>query len=243
MQEPVPGSREFENAMRELRRYEASAKGKTVEPTPDSPEYQEADLEARRLELEAQKGGTEPPPGTRVHREAAEEETRMERDDWQGVKVRLPNGQFIEDLKSPTGYVMAPVNNLTSVAADARRAREKLPPFGPTTMVQYALALRSVLKENLAQGGRHDDQRRLDPSGKDGFVQLRQFRSIANVNVGLFCQQVGSSHFNTIALATLYAVGNSSNSSASKPLDDDTRKYIEIGYELGESGQFDEHRR
>jgi hypothetical protein len=45
-------------------------------------------------------------------------------------------------------------------------------------------------------------------------------------------------------LSGLYAIAQSSNSSFFKPyfLDDDTKKYIDIGYALGETGQFDADR-
>jgi hypothetical protein len=57
----------------------------------------------------------------------------------------------------------------------------------------------------------------------------------------LFCQQFGLSLGNALIIAGTYALTHSKNSSWSKPyfLDDDTRKYIEIGYRLGESGMFD----
>ena len=96
--------------------------------------------------------------------------------------------------------------------------------------------LESVLRANLGQGGTFDYQRRHYPPEKDGLSQLRQFRSIANINVGLFCQQLGLSLDQTLWLAGYYAVKNSSNRNLLRPpylLDSNTQKYIETGHEIG----------
>jgi hypothetical protein len=158
------------------------------------------------------------------------------------VEVRLPNGSYIEDARSPTGHVMAPFNDLKDVAAAGRREREKIENNpGPPNNGEILAKVKEALKANLGQGGTYDYQRRLNRHGKDGFTQLPQFRNIANINVGLFCQQFGLSLGNALIIAGTYALTHSKNSSWSKPyfLDDDTRKYIEIGYRLGESGMFD----
>jgi hypothetical protein len=96
--------------------------------------------------------------------------------------------------------------------------------------------LEAVLRANLGHGGTFDYQRRAYAPGKDGFTQLRQFRSISNINVGLFGQQLGLPLQEILALAGYFAVKNSSNRNFTRPpylLDADTEKYIKIGYDIG----------
>jgi hypothetical protein len=97
------------------------------------------------------------------------------------------------------------------------------------------------MKAHIAQGGTFDYQRRRYEFGKDGFTQLRQFRDIANFNVGLFSQQADLPLWMTLRLVGLYARKNSSNSMPGEPygLDPRTREYIELGYRIGESGAYD----
>lgn len=92
------------------------------------------------------------------------------------------------------------------------------------------------MRHYLAQGGVFDYQRRAYEYGKDGFTQLRQFRNISNVNVGLLCQQTGFlTKEETLTIAGNYARENSSNYHPYEPygLDPQTRKYIEEGYDIG----------
>jgi len=141
---------------------------------------------------------------------------------------------------------MGPFNDLKSVAEAARRAKAEHPDWdlslGPLSLGKKGLdELEAVLRANLGQGGTFDYQRRHFEFGKDKFTQLRQFRSVANVNVGLFCQQLGLSLPKTLALAGYYAIKNSANRDLTNPpyfLDVDTQKYIEVGHSIGERGQF-----
>jgi hypothetical protein len=82
--------------------------------------------------------------------------------------------------------------------------------------------------------------RRLDEASPGNFVQLRQFRDISNVNVGLFCQQAGLSLHETLQISGLYAVLYSSNADRCQPyaLDPRTREFIEVGYGIGKDGLF-----
>jgi len=125
---------------------------------------------------------------------------------------------------------MAPFNDLKSVAEAGKRAQ-----------LDFALSPVATLRHYLAQGGTFDDQRRRYAFGRDGFTQLRQFRNISNVNVGLFCQKLGLPLWVTLTLAGEYASRNSSNAKSDEPygLDSQTREYIEKGWNLGDSGAFD----
>jgi hypothetical protein len=164
---------------------------------------------------------------------------------WPGVPVILPNGSHIEDPKSPTGYVMAPFPGLESVVNAARRARSEVlaaaaisPTAAPLVVVEM---MYEALHRNVDHGGDFDYQRQANNDQKGGFVQLRQFRNVSNVNVGLFCQQVGLPREMALTISGLFAVLFSSNRDIGAPyfLDKDTRKYIDIGYDLGEKGVFD----
>lgn len=74
--------------------------------------------------------------------------------------------------------------------------------------------------------------------GKDGFVQLRQFRNISNINVGLFAQKLGLPLWVTLKIAGEYASKNSSNAKPGQPfnLDPQTMDHIVTGYHLGDDG-------
>jgi hypothetical protein len=91
---------------------------------------------------------------------------------------------------------------------------------------------------HLGQGGVYDYQR--EGNRIKGFTQLPQFRNVANVNVGLFCQQAGLPLEAALGIAGTYAALFSSNSDSSQPyfLDKRTAEFIKVGYELGKSGKF-----
>jgi len=146
---------------------------------------------------------------------------------WPGVKVTLPNGNGIPDATSPTGYVMAPFNDLKSVAEAGKRER-----------LNAAISPVETLRHYLAQGGVFDYQRRAYKYGKDGFTQLRQFRNISNINAGLFAQKLKLPLWVTLKIAGEYASKNSSNAKADQPfsLDPQTMDFIVTGYHLGDDG-------
>jgi hypothetical protein len=181
---------------------------------------------------------TEPPPNDPATEKAFQ--------DFDGENLLLSNGKWVVDPGSPTGYVITPFNDLKSVAAAARRAKAEHPDWDlskPWALIDKKTRdeLEAVLRANLGHGGTFDYQRRHYAPGKDGYTQLRQFRSIANINVGLFCQQLGLSEEETLLIAGLYAVRHSSNRNLLRPyfLDSGTRKYIETGYEIGAKRLFE----
>jgi hypothetical protein len=182
----------------------------------------------------------EPPPNDPATEDAFQ--------DFGGENLLLSNGKWVVDPNSPTGYVTTPFkDDLKSVAAAARRAKAEHPDWDLSQSLLFMDKktrdeLEAVLRANLGQGGTFDYQRRRYSPGKDGLTQLRQFRSIANINVGLFCQQLGLSLDQTLSLAGYYAVQNSSNRSLLRPpyfLDSNTRKYIETGYEVAAKKLFE----
>jgi hypothetical protein len=98
---------------------------------------------------------------------------------------------------------------------------------------------------NVGHGGTFDYQR----SGNQflgllthgaTFTQLPQFRSVSDVNVGLFCEQAGLTLDETLSIAGRYARLFSSNSKPDQPnsLDPTTAQFIITGYNLGQSGVF-----
>jgi hypothetical protein len=137
---------------------------------------------------------------------------------------------------------MAPFNDLASVAAAGREiGKEVQARLAVTLSFERAEELgKELVKKYLGQGGIFDYQRRHYEHGKDGFTQLRQFRNIANINVGLLCQQAGLPKERVLTIAGDYARENSSNYYPYEPygLDPETRKYIEIGFEIGRKGLF-----
>jgi hypothetical protein len=187
---------------------------------------------------------TEPPPN--------DPETEKAFQDWPGVDVVLGNGERIPDPRSPTGHIMAPFNDLNSVAAAGRSVGWKaLGTLGRAWSVDEAKkTAKELTRQYLAQGGDFDYQRRRYEKGKDGFTQLPQFRNISNINVGLFLEQAfriitGGTHIKfdkdyALKLAGEYARENSSNYRPNEPygLDPETRKYIERGYDIGLEGNY-----
>jgi hypothetical protein len=153
-----------------------------------------------------------------------------------GNIVILPDRSRIPDETSPTGFVMAPVRNLDAVARGGQRTgnayRQLM--MNPGTSASAALTyLGLAVHRDLAQGGSLDYQRERNASG--GFTQLRHFKNVANVNVGLYMQQAGMTLEETLFIAGRYARRNSSNARPSEPysLHPDQKKFIEIGFEIG----------
>jgi hypothetical protein len=172
--------------------------GRTTEPAPGSPEYRAAWQELRRLELEEAKGTTtEPPPGTEEHEAAkvqvplilADEATRSPGESvfkdlppndpaiekaferWLGVYVTLKNGERIPDPSSPTGYVMAPFNDLEDVAAAGRAVGSEVLKTALTTLSKSEAEKkgRELVRHYLAQGGVFDYH-----ASRLGFSQRRR---------------------------------------------------------------------
>ena len=152
-----------------------------------------------------------------------------------GEVVVLPDGSTIPDPKSSTGKVMAPLADLSVVAAAGRRTglvhRGLL--TNPLTAGAAPAWMVPNLRANVSHGGTFDYQRR------EGQF-LRQFTPVSNVNVGLFAQQAGMSLEETLAIAGLYARLFSNNANDAEPhgLDPDQLKYITAGFKIGQSGVF-----
>ena len=154
-----------------------------------------------------------------------------------GVEVRLPNGETIPDDRSPTGNLMSPTGDLSPVAAAGRETGStwlslRNNPDGAAGAKLYLLA---SLAANLGHGGKFDYQRR--GSHFTGFTQLRQFRDVSNVNVGMFCQQAGLTHDETLTYSGFFARHFSGNAAPEQPygLDLQTARFINVGFDLGRS--------
>jgi hypothetical protein len=220
-----------------------------VEPSADAGSFDSREVQVAQAApddatpIDTPRRGVAPPTEPPFHDPDLEKAFQQ----FPGKELVLSNGKWVADPSSPTGDVMTPFNDLKGVAAAARRAKEEHPGWELSQNIalwdKKALdELEAVLKTNLGQGGTFDYQRRHYPPGKGGLTQLRQFRSIANINVGLFAQQLGLSLKETLGLAAYYALKNSSNRNLLRPpyfLDADTQKYIETGYEIGEKRLFE----
>jgi hypothetical protein len=110
---------------------------------------------------------------------------------WQGEAVLLPNGRNVLDPESPTGNLMSPVADLSVVAAAGRDAGAMYRSLlsNPDTAPGALPNLLATLDVNLGHGGTFDYQRQ--GNLLTGYTQLRQFKHVSNVDVGLFAQQAG----------------------------------------------------
>jgi hypothetical protein len=162
----------------------------------------------------------EPLPGSKVYRDAEAQVPEAEADVSPGQVVVLPKGDRIPDAepeieanRSPTDYMMSPVADLAPVAAAGRAVGERYRAIASVSPGAAELYLKAELGLNVATGGKFDYQRRgpqlkglanealrrknVDKPMRDWvaepFIQRRQFRSVSNFNVGLFCQQAGLS--------------------------------------------------
>ena len=168
-------------------------------------------------------------------------ELEQEFQKWPGRVVRLPDGSPVRNPYSPNGLLMSPFSDLSDVAAAGRRLRSELARLLGIEPIAAAIHTYDVLRGYLGHGGLFDYQRRAYPFGKDGFTQLRQFRDVANFNVGLVGQQAGLSLWTTLEIAGRYAARNSSNYKPDQThgLDPQTQELIEQGYRIGESGAYE----
>jgi hypothetical protein len=157
-----------------------------------------------------------------------------------GVDARLPKGETIVDLKSPTGSVLQPAQapDLSAVAAAGRQTAQTFRDLSSNGDTAGG-ALPYFVGSLWGHGGVFDYQR--EGNHSTGFKQLPQYRPISNVNVGLFSQQTGMSLEDTLSAAGAYAYLRSSNYRPDEPhgLDPETAYFIRMEYHLGESGMFD----
>lgn len=161
-----------------------------------------------------------------------------------GAPMRTPDGELVRDDYTK-GFLMGPLGADLAKVAEAGRSLGDLTKTmleNPNSSSDTLAVLGSGLLLNLGHGGTFDYQR--VGSYSDGFTQYRQFRDIADVNVGLFAQQAGLSKDETLSVSGFFARNLSSNTHPSEPysLDPRTRVLIEQGYALGESGAFNRPR-
>lgn len=158
-----------------------------------------------------------------------------------GVPARLPDGQTIADPNSPTGRLMSPVADLGPVAKAGQQAgadyRSMLD--NPESAEGAATFLGASLGAAVGPGGTFDYQRR--GNRITGFTQLRQFKDVSNVNVGLFAQQAGLTLDETLRIAEAFEHFDTNNAKPDQPhgLDPRTAQFVTTGFNLGQSGAFD----
>ena len=132
----------------------------------------------------------------------------------QGSHVVLPNGKMVANPYSNTGYLAAPVPDLSPVADAGRQAGALYQQMlnSPDTDIQQGALPQFVSSIDAAVGqtGTFDCQR----SGNrlTGLIQFPEFRDVSNFNGGLYMQQTGQfSEDDTLSLAGTFARYFSSN--------------------------------
>ena len=182
---------------------------------------------------------TEPAPGSPEFQAAMAKLTTVP---TQGKGVILPNGERVRSEDSETGFLMSPVEDLREVAAAGWEAGRKAVGKALTDPLKAKAYGRELVGKDLGQGGPFDYQRLWSPDDDaPGYVQLRQFRDVSNFNVGLYMQRVGLFPLpEVLKIAGEYAKEHSSNYMPGEPygLDPRVKRWIERGYEVGESGAF-----
>jgi len=165
-----------------------------------------------------------------------------------GVEVRLPNGWRVVDPYEPTSFLRSPVANLEAVADAGRETGISYRRLSSLSIPEAGEAasfyLVSRMLHDVGTGGRFDYQRAgvqvLGLLGVLPFLHRREFRDVANFNVGLYCQQAGLTFEETLKTAGVYASLFSRNRDAAAPvgLDPQTRDMIASGFAIGESGVY-----
>jgi hypothetical protein len=154
--------------------------------------------------------------------------------------VRLPDGSFVEDKGSASGYMQAPVADLSDVARAGREAgatyRQTLENDETAAGAEPYLAF--SLWAHCGHGGLFDYQRQ--GNMLTGYKQLPEFRHVSAFNIGLFAQQAGLSLDEALLYSGLYGLVFAKNSRLGQPhgLPADTVQFIEKGYNAGRSGIF-----
>jgi hypothetical protein len=155
-----------------------------------------------------------------------------------GVPVSLPNGSHIPDSNSPTGMLMAPISDLSNVAAAGKQTKKDVQQILANGDDGSGVAgyMAGALSATVATGGQFDYQR-VGPQSDvftGGWQPLPQFKDVANFNVGLFSQQAGLTLNETLGIARVYA------DLFSRPSGLDNRKieFTTLGYNAGQSGAY-----
>ena len=157
-----------------------------------------------------------------------------------GVQLRLPDGSLVPDADSPTGSLMSPSADLSSVASAGRLTGENYARLlrNPNSASGAFNYLAGSLGSHLGHGGSLDYQR--EGNFLTGYTHRPQFAHISNFNVGLFAQQAGLTLDEAHRFAGGYARLFSNNADPSKPygLNKDQYDFIEAGYKAGASGLY-----
>jgi hypothetical protein len=136
---------------------------------------------------------------------------------------------------------MVAVAGLSAVAAAGRQvgAAYRSLLSDPNTSDSALPYLLVRLGAALGHGGTFDYQRK--GGFLTGYTQLRQFRDVSNVNIGLFCQQAGLTLDEILSTSGLYARLFSGNAKPSEPhgLDPRNAQFTTTGFNIGQSGVFD----
>ena len=133
---------------------------------------------------------------------------------------------------------MSPNTDLARVAADGRRIGEQYASMRSNSDPAADLKLMISLGTLVGHAGAYDYQRK--GSIFTGYTQLRHFRNISNINVGLIGQQAGLTLHELLTISGDFAKARSSNSDPADEygLSAQTRHYIEEGYKIGSSGVY-----
>ncbi len=166
-----------------------------------------------------------------------------------GKPITLPDGSRIVDPNgsSPSGYIMSPVADLSPIAAAGQRAGKLYRGMmaDPRNKANAINVLLLNLFTNVGTGGAFDYQREGNQiiGHLTQFTQLRQFRDVSNINVGLYCQQAGLTLDETLKEAGGYARLFSSNARPNQPygLHPLQKQFITMGFEIGRSGVYDKN--
>jgi hypothetical protein len=165
--------------------------------------------------------------------------SKLRKDLSPGVAVVLPDGSNVTDPKSPTGQLMAPLADLSAVAAAGRKAGEQYNRMLQSGSPFALIYLMTALGTNVGQGGVFDYQR--EGNRITGYTHLQQFKNVSNLNVGLFGQQAGLTLEELLTIAGKFACNFSGNARPDQPycLHPDQLEYITRGYQIGRTGVFD----
>jgi RHS repeat-associated protein len=160
-----------------------------------------------------------------------------------GVEVKLPNGKYVDDPRSPTGHMMAPAADLSDVAAAGKETKKIFEHLLASDDGSSAIPfLIGSLAATVATGGQYDYQR-VGPQSDlvtGGFQQLRQFKAVSNFDVGLFAQQAGLTLSETIGIASTYAkmISTNKDRSGTGGMDPETYHFTVLGYQTGAGGAY-----
>jgi hypothetical protein len=215
-----------------------------VRYVPDNPVNQSDRATGAPNPIQKTSGGTDLSPIGSAQAQtppAPQPATSLKIDPSPGEVLVLPDGSTVADPYSSTGKLMSPVADLAAVAAAGRSAGTTFRAMldNPETTAGAFPYLAAVLGINLGHAGTFDYQRRGNVI--TGYTHLPQFAHVSNFNVGLFAQQAGLPLEQILWIAGKFACNRSNNAKEKEPycLDQEhQRRYIEAGYNAGQSNAF-----